>query len=79
MTNSNCVRGSAVPIAEMINRMAHRIRTFLRPRESLNTPANMAPTAQPANALAAVQPSMAGDRSKRSVRKRIAPAITAVS
>ena len=77
--NSTRVRGKAVPKAETKNARAARIKTFLRPKRSLKNPAEPAPRAKPARALAAANPSQNGVSSKWTRKEPVAPAMTAVS
>lgn len=78
-TNPVRVWETAVPIAEARNMTAAKIRALRRPKRSLIGPANTTPATQPARALEAAQPFIAGVRSKCVCRNPIAPAITAVS
>jgi hypothetical protein len=79
MLNSVKSRAKAEPIDETANNTAERSKDRLRPVRSLRTPAKLAPTIHPINALDAAQPSRLAFRPKRVVRNPIAPDITAVS
>jgi len=79
MTKMPIVGGTAVPMAEIRNMTAPRIRTFFRPKRSLRAPAAPAPRAQPSRAQPVAQPSQLASSVKWALSGPIAPLITPVS
>ena len=65
LANTNWVRllGIEEPTAEIKNKIAERISTYLRPNLSLKNPAKMTPIIHPQIALEAAQPVSAGLKS----------------
>ncbi len=71
--------GTAQPTAEMRKSTAETIMKRRRPSRSLMAPAAPAPIMQPTRTMLTARPSPKADRAKRSLRKRMAPAMMAVS
>ena len=71
--------GMAHPMAETKNSTAEISMKRRRPRRSLTVPAMAAPAMQPMRTMLTASPSPRDDRAKRCLRKRVAPAMMAVS
>ncbi len=69
----------AQPSALMKNSTAEMNMKRRRPRRSLTEPAMAAPAMQPTRTMLTARPSPNADKANRSLRKRAAPAMMAVS